>query len=326
MLCRAIRSVRRPISIASTTRSSSSTSTMMSAASAVIPPAVRGERDADVGGRERRRIVHPIAYHHDYIPAGTHPFDETRLVGREQVAMRLLDPDLRGERARDRRVVARQQHDATDAVVGEPLQNARQFRPNGIGILDHGGEAIVDRDVGAQGAGRVFERFRRDLALLARRQDEGPGADAHVVTFDDAVDSLPRCLDLPSAGRKRVRLASHRVDEHSCQEVARAFLDGGRISHHRRAIEAWRNSHRGEAGFPDGQRSCLVEHRGGDCGKFSSAPPRRMITKRFAARLMPPMMATGVARINGQGVATTRIANARIQSWSPKPRSHRRRP
>ena len=45
------------------------------------------------------------------------------------------------------------------------------------------------------------------------------------------------------------------------------------------------------------------------------APRRaRMITKRRAARLIPPMIATGVARISGHGVATTRMASARIQS------------
>ena len=46
----------------------------------------------------------------------------------------------------------------------------------------------------------------------------------------------------------------------------------------------------------------------------SSAPPFRMMMNRFAARLIPPMMATGVARISGHGVATTRIERTRIQS------------
>src|ERR1035437_9654213 len=39
-----------------------------------------------------------------------------------------------------------------------------------------------------------------------------------------------------------------------------------------------------------------------------------MMICRRAARFIPPMIATGAARINGQGVATTRIASTRIES------------
>ena len=39
-----------------------------------------------------------------------------------------------------------------------------------------------------------------------------------------------------------------------------------------------------------------------------------MMMCRFAARLIPPMIATGVAKMSGQGVATTSTASARIQS------------
>ena len=46
----------------------------------------------------------------------------------------------------------------------------------------------------------------------------------------------------------------------------------------------------------------------------SRATPFRMTICRRAARLMPPMMATGVARIRGQGVATTSTASTRRAS------------
>ena len=46
----------------------------------------------------------------------------------------------------------------------------------------------------------------------------------------------------------------------------------------------------------------------------SSAPPLRTMIERLAARLMPPMIATGAARMSGQGVATTSTANTRFQS------------
>ena len=46
----------------------------------------------------------------------------------------------------------------------------------------------------------------------------------------------------------------------------------------------------------------------------SSAAPCRMMICRRAARFIPPMMATGAARISGQGVATTRIASTRSES------------
>ena len=46
----------------------------------------------------------------------------------------------------------------------------------------------------------------------------------------------------------------------------------------------------------------------------SSAPPVRTMICRLAARLMPPMIAIGVARMRGQGVATTRTASARVGS------------
>ena len=48
----------------------------------------------------------------------------------------------------------------------------------------------------------------------------------------------------------------------------------------------------------------------------SSAPPCRTMICRRAARLIPPMMATGVARMSGHGVATTRTASTR--SGSPE--------
>ena len=46
----------------------------------------------------------------------------------------------------------------------------------------------------------------------------------------------------------------------------------------------------------------------------SSAPPLRTMTWCRAARLMPPMIATGVASSSGQGVATTRTASTRSGS------------
>ena len=46
----------------------------------------------------------------------------------------------------------------------------------------------------------------------------------------------------------------------------------------------------------------------------SSALPLRTTICRRAARLMPPITATGVARMSGQGVATTSTASTRVAS------------
>jgi len=43
----------------------------------------------------------------------------------------------------------------------------------------------------------------------------------------------------------------------------------------------------------------------------SSAPPCRKMTCRRAARSIPPITATGAARISGHGVATTSTASTR---------------
>ena len=50
------------------------------------------------------------------------------------------------------------------------------------------------------------------------------------------------------------------------------------------------------------------------CPSCSRALPWRKMIPWRAARLMPPMMATGVARMSGQGVATTSTASARTGS------------
>ena len=52
----------------------------------------------------------------------------------------------------------------------------------------------------------------------------------------------------------------------------------------------------------------------------SSAVPWRNTMPRRAAWLIPPMMATGVARMRGQGVATTSTASTRTGSPDPQPR------
>ncbi|MNL41915.1 hypothetical protein D3C87_1643450 [compost metagenome] len=50
------------------------------------------------------------------------------------------------------------------------------------------------------------------------------------------------------------------------------------------------------------------------CDNLSSAPPPLTSTPRPAQRESPDTIATGTARISGQGVATTSTASARVSS------------
>jgi hypothetical protein len=83
------------------------------------------------------------------------------------------------------------------------------------------------------------------------------------------------------------------------------FLHRGGRTQHRSALESRRRST--AFSFADGDCSRLSKTAAFTSLNRSSAPPFRMMMNRFAARLIPPMMATGVARISGHGVATTRI-------------------
>ena len=63
-----------------------------------------------------------------------------------------------------------------------------------------------------------------------------------------------------------------------------------------------------------GQRAGLVDDERADARQHSSALPPLIRTPCLAARDSPATIATGTARISGQGVATTSTATARMGS------------
>ena len=70
------------------------------------------DREAEVGLRERGRVVDAVADHRDDAALGLQPADDVGLVGRQHLGDHLVDADLGGDRARGRLVVAGQQHRA----------------------------------------------------------------------------------------------------------------------------------------------------------------------------------------------------------------------
>jgi hypothetical protein len=56
----------------------------------------RVKRNSDIGGRQRRRIVHAVSSHRDTPPAGLKALDCRSLVGRQNLRCDFIDPDPSG--------------------------------------------------------------------------------------------------------------------------------------------------------------------------------------------------------------------------------------
>ena len=72
---------------------------------------------------------------------------------------------------------------------------------------------------------------------------------------------------------------------------------------------------RSSAGLPTDSVPVLSNTTAVTAPSCSSAAPVRTMICRRAARLIPATIATGGARMSGQGVATTSTASTRVQSW-----------
>ena len=134
------------------------------------------------------------------------------------------------------------------------------------------------------------------------------------MSVDDAADTLARSLERARALRDPDAFAAHRVDEHAGEQMAGSLFDRGGVANTVARSKPASKATRSSIGVPTVSVPVLSKTAVFTSLSASSAPPCRMITKRRAARLIPPMIATGVARISGHGVATTRMASARIQS------------
>ena len=94
-LWRAMASERRPMRTASATRSIRSTTTTASAVSEETVAPAEAHRDADVGEREGRRVVDPVADHHDRPHAGgLQRADELELLLGRLLGVDAVDADL----------------------------------------------------------------------------------------------------------------------------------------------------------------------------------------------------------------------------------------
>jgi len=220
--------------------------------------AVRGERDRDVGTRQSRGVVDAVADHHDRRAVAPQLLDEARLIGGREITVRLGNANALGDLLRDRRVIAGQQHEARHARRAKLLQRLEQVRSDFVRKLEHGREAMVDHDIGAQRRIVTFQLrddIRRIGGLGVRIR---ASADRNGMAIDHAFHSFARSLH-NVRGMRQGLVCFDGVHEHSRQQMARPLFDRGGISEHEVAIEAIGHADDVESWLADRQRTCFVE-------------------------------------------------------------------
>ena len=279
--------------------------------------AARAHRDADVGRRERRRVVQPVADHHHDAVARARP--------------RPPRPSRRGHartgsgRRRARRRPIRRRRDDRRS----PSRRARSRRGGAIGS-----RAACRAGSGRRSRGRPRpRRRRRRTRTRSRRASCGDGRRGRGA----AAARLPsRSAAFPSATvarrrrpRSRPRTARRRPPGTRAQlprsRAARTIAVASTCG------ETWSSeaASRSSSSGPDGperldvgdlraprRSACRSCRTAGSCARasVSSAPPPLTMIPRLAAREMPATIAIGTARINGHGVATTSTDSARTGS------------
>ena len=84
--------------------------------------------DADIGRRQRRRVVDAVAGHGDHPPLAAQALHDVRLALGQDLGLHVVDPELSGDRLRRRAVVAGQ-HDDADALALQGRDRPRRSSP-----------------------------------------------------------------------------------------------------------------------------------------------------------------------------------------------------
>ena len=100
-------------------------------------------RDADVGLRQRRRIVDAVAGHRDALTLRLQPLDHGGLLVWQDVRFHAIDADRPGDRGGGDRVVAGQHHDLHAFAVQRVDRFPRRWL-HGIGDPEQAGGLAVD--------------------------------------------------------------------------------------------------------------------------------------------------------------------------------------
>ena len=87
--------------------------------------AVCCQRDANVGRRERGRVVDAVADHHHHVPLMPQPFDELDFAGGQQIAVCFRNACALREHVHDRLVIARQKYQTSHAAVPQRREHGR---------------------------------------------------------------------------------------------------------------------------------------------------------------------------------------------------------
>ena len=178
----------------------------------------RAHRDPDVGERERRRVVDPVADHHDRpeVRARPHRADDLELLLGRLVAVDPVCADLAADRVRHRRPVTGDECDVEDPGRLQAGGQARRVVAQPVGDRDRADELAVHLD-----------EHLRAVVVGACRIEPGGAADRDPQAVDEAGDSLAdRLVHLLGEGELEpppLRLA------HECgrERVGRELVERG---------------------------------------------------------------------------------------------------
>ena len=118
---------------------------------------------ADVGSRQRRRVVDAVADHgHAAGSPDSLGVDGLDLLGRGTLGQHAVHAQRRGDRLGDRRMVAGDHHDAPDACL--PQQPQRPWGLGADGVLEHDDARELAADLHEDGAGALHHDLLTDRA------------------------------------------------------------------------------------------------------------------------------------------------------------------
>ena len=184
--------------------------------------ACRAHRDADVGGRQRRRIVHAVADHRNRSVRLLQFVDGRDLVVRQQLRERLVDADLARERIGARLVVAGEHHDSPHALMPEQLDGVARRVARAIGERDDAERTSLAGDEhgrAARGRERIELRMNRGVAETALF-DEPMVADERGMSADHRFcPAAGYRLELDRRGQRDARLDGSAQEWRGPQDV-----------------------------------------------------------------------------------------------------------
>ena len=226
------------------------------------------DRDADGRGRQRGRVVDPVADHQDVaVAAGEFPELPHLLFGK-QLRLDLVNAGPPADRARRRLGVAGQHDDRIDTGLAEVADRARGLVAQRIGEGERAGERAVDRDgqPGLAGAGLRDEAFRHGAEIVLRHYSRQQRLVAHhdLVAVHGCRDTTAR-VELEVLRFRELDLPLPRLgDEGPAQQVLRGQFSARRELKQASLVHVRDRRDPGQRRTPAGQRARLVEHAGVD--------------------------------------------------------------